>query len=276
MTLDSSAIVWIALIVGVLIAVALLLRWRGTGQRPTIDHERIMEQTRRVAEEAARTAAQEAQEAAVRAYEEQQRLQRVEEAAKRHEAGLRAKETKRKRIEGLKEWREPFVQFIRRLGEPFFIAYSVDPARLEEWAEERADVYISRKPYVLEIVQSIHADAQHAAEDLSSQRSKSPAETARERARGAGRKLVRNAECPYCGASLSDGNDHLDHIRPVNRGGPTVDWNLVFVCIPCNRAKRDLSLAEFIETDYARRKELRLRDVLGRLEALGKHVDILR
>jgi len=115
-TLDSSAIVWIALVVGVLIAVALLLRWRGTGQQPTIDHQRIMEQTRRVAEEAARTAAQEAQEAAVRAYEEQQRLQRVEEAAKRHEAGLRAKETKKKRIAGLREWREPFVQFVRRPG----------------------------------------------------------------------------------------------------------------------------------------------------------------
>jgi len=125
-------------------------------------------------------------------------------------------------------------------------------------------------------VKSIHADAQHAAERFPGRRTKSDKEIARERVRGASRKLVRNSECPYCCATLEDGNDHLDHIRPVNRGGPTIDWNMVFVCVPCNRAKRDLSLAEFIETDYAKRKELVLGEVLARLEALGKHVDILQ
>lgn len=256
MTIDSTA-VWIALVVGALLIVILLLRLRRN--KPPADE---------IIEHVAREA--------VSKYESQQQHHRELDAAKRRERSARAAETKRKRIEGLKEWREPFVQFVRRLAEPFFVAYSVDSLQLDDWAEEQADDYISKKPYVLEIVRSIHADAQLAAERLSGKRIKSASEIARERVRVASRKLVRNSECPYCCETLEEGNDHLDHIRPVNRGGPTIDWNMVFVCIPCNRAKRDLSLAEFIETDYAKRKELVLGVVLSRLEALGKHADILQ
>lgn len=257
MTIDSSAI-WIALLAGALLVVIAFLWLRGR-RHPSGDHGKIIEDVAREA---------------VSAYEAQQQEQKNFDAAQRRERAARGRETKQKRIEGLKEWREPFVQFVRRLAEPFFIAYSVDPLQLDDWAEERADVYISKKPYVLDIVRSIHADAQRAAERLSSKRTKSAGEIARERVRGASRKLVRNSECPYCCAALEDGNDHLDHIRPVNRGGPTIDWNMVFVCVPCNRAKRDLSLSEFIETDYARRKGLQIGEVLARLDTLGKYVDM--
>ena len=254
---SHSSFVWIALALGALLILIIWSRLRRS--KPPADD---------IIEHVAREA--------VSKYESQQLQQRESEAAKRRERSARAAETKRKRIEGLKEWREPFAQFVRRLAEPFFVAYSVDSSQLEEWAEEQADIYISKKPYVLEIVKAIHADAQRAAEKLSGTRAKSASEIARERVRGASRKLVRNSECPYCCVTLEDGSDHLDHIRPVNRGGPTIDWNMVFVCIPCNRAKRDLSLSEFMDTEYAKRKELEIGEVLARLEALGKHVDMVR
>lgn len=255
MTIDSAA-VWIAVVVGALLIVFVLMRLRRN--KPPADE---------IIEHVAREA--------VSKYEAQQQQQRELEAEKRRERSARGAETKRKRIEGLKEWREPFVQFVRRVAEPFFVAYSVDSLQLDDWAEEQADVYISKKPYVLEIVKSIHADAQRAAERLSGKRTKSPSEIARERVRGASSKVVRNSACPYCCVTLEVGKDHLDHIRSVNRGGPTVDWNMVFVCIPCNRAKRDLSVSEFMETDYARRMGMQIGDVLTRLEVLGKHVDML-
>jgi 5-methylcytosine-specific restriction endonuclease McrA len=277
MTLLSSPVFWIAatvLLLAVIYAVGLARKGQ-RGPTRTIDHDQILEQTRRVAEEAARNAARGAQDAAVAAYQEQQRELREEQAAKRREAGLRAQVTKRQKIASLSEWRPPFVQFVKRLAEPFFLGYSVDLEQLDEWAEQRADVYIARKPYALEIVQWIHADAQRAADELSSKRSKSSSQIARERSRPVARTLVRNTDCPYCAEPLNDKSDHLDHIRPVNRGGPSEAWNMVFVCIPCNRAKIDKSLSEFMETDYARRKGMSAREVKARLESLGKHVDML-
>jgi 5-methylcytosine-specific restriction endonuclease McrA len=197
------------------------------------------------------------------------------DAAKRKEAATRAKETRLRKIEALQAWRPSFVAFVRRLGEPFFVEWQIDRPRLEAWAEERADVYIKKKPYVLEIIQSIHADALRAAEAMANQAQKSSREIARERAKSIAGALERNSHCPYCGVQL-DTQPHLDHILPVQRGGPSIPWNMVYVCIPCNRAKRDLSLMEFIDTDYARRKEMRAGEVAKRLRNLDKYVEVLR
>jgi 5-methylcytosine-specific restriction endonuclease McrA len=276
----NSTLIWIIIVVGAIVVIALLAgRRRGV----TFDRESIVRETREAAREAAQKAVQDvapdvvrdASTAAVRDYQLRQEAIHQAEAAKRKEATIRAKETRLKKIESLQTWRPTFVAFVRRLAEPFFAEWQIDRARLDAWADERADLYIKKKPYVLEIIQSIHADALKAAEAFANQAQKSPREIARERARGVMTNLERNSHCPYCLVQL-DPKAHLDHIVPVQRGGPSVSQNMVYVCIPCNRAKRDLSLMEFLDTDYSRRKGLRGGEIAKRLTELGKYVEILR
>lgn len=53
--------------------------------------------------------------------------------------------------------------------------------------------------------------------------------------------------CPYCGGSLDESNAHLDHIYPVSKGGKSTSKNLVFVCVPCNRDKKTMTLRSFLK-----------------------------
>ena len=46
---------------------------------------------------------------------------------------------------------------------------------------------------------------------------------------------VRERTCHYCGVF---GPSTKDHIVPRSLGGPTLPWNLVYSCEPCNQAKR--------------------------------------
>ena len=273
MTIDST-VLWIIVGVAFLLLVLSLLR---RNRSPEIDRDRIMEQTRQVAEDAARDAArhgaQEAQEAAVRAYQRQQEELRGASQSPSGRCGAG------KRDEGTADSiAGAMARHVRVLCEgaceTVFDEWDLDLEILDEWSRERANFYISKQPYVLDIIRAVHADAQRAAESFANTAQKSPREIARERAKSAGRAPARNSECPYCGTVL-DGA-HLDHIRPVQKGGPSVDWNMVYACVPCNRAKRDLPLAEFVEGDYARRVGLRLTEIVKRLRALGKEVDILR
>lgn len=57
--------------------------------------------------------------------------------------------------------------------------------------------------------------------------------------------LSRKHPCPYCGGPLGE-TPVADHIYPVARGGHSTHDNMVFVCNPCNRKKRDFTLTEFI------------------------------
>lgn len=50
--------------------------------------------------------------------------------------------------------------------------------------------------------------------------------------------------CVYCGHS--DVPLSLDHVVPRSKGGLTVPSNLVTACIPCNRAKGNRDLEDFI------------------------------
>lgn len=274
----SSALVTVLIIAGLVAFVFFLAHWR---RPPTagFDKAAFLEQTRAVAHQAAKeaalSAAHDAQSAAVQAYQQQQAELREQDSAKRREAAARAKETRTKRIEALEPWRETFVVFVRRLAEPFFAEWNLDRTLLEEWARERAGVYIAKKPYVLEIIQSVHADAQRAAEAYANRSNKSEREIARDRAKTAAQNLARNVNCPYCGIQLDD-RAHLDHVLPVQRGGPSEPWNLVFACMQCNLAKRDLSLAEFVATEYARSRKLSLEDIARRLRDLNKYGEISR
>lgn len=49
--------------------------------------------------------------------------------------------------------------------------------------------------------------------------------------------------CTYCGAA--DQPLECDHIYPVAKGGTDDEDNLTTACKPCNRSKRDLTVAEW-------------------------------
>jgi hypothetical protein len=261
---NEPSLVWIILALALAIAFLLwlLLRSRGTGNSRDVG-----DLTKQIAEEAA----VEARAAALRAFQQQQKDLQIEQSTKRREAAAKAKLSKEKRIGALEPWRGTFVAFVRRLAEPFFAEWDLSESQLDDWATERASIYIARKPYVLEIIQSVHADAKLGAERLAMRSDKSPREVARQKAKSVSRGLERNSECPYCAVTLDD-RAHLDHIQPVQRGGPSEFWNMVYACIPCNHAKGNRSLEEFVETPYAKRKSLSLATLQQRLKDLDKVV----
>lgn len=46
--------------------------------------------------------------------------------------------------------------------------------------------------------------------------------------------------CQYCGSSPQQDELHVDHVRPVARGGTNDMWNLRTACGRCNRGKGTL------------------------------------
>jgi 5-methylcytosine-specific restriction endonuclease McrA len=66
--------------------------------------------------------------------------------------------------------------------------------------------------------------------------------------------------CAYCGASGVPLN--IDHIRPRSRGGTDRISNLTLACIPCNQAKDNTPVEEFLA-----RKPLRLAKILAQAKA---------
>ena len=79
--------------------------------------------------------------------------------------------------------------------------------------------------------------------------------------------LPRLNVCPYCGGAITEGGHRLDHIYPVKLGGLSIPGNLIWVCEPCNAAKSDRGLNDFLlSRGYA------IQPVVERLRALGKHV----
>lgn len=53
-----------------------------------------------------------------------------------------------------------------------------------------------------------------------------------------------DGRCAYCNAAA----EHLDHIRPVSRGGRDVLRNVIPACAACNVSKSDMSLAAWAAT----------------------------
>lgn len=57
--------------------------------------------------------------------------------------------------------------------------------------------------------------------------------------------VKQNCQCASCSISLLDGKE-LDHIFPISRGGSNWIYNLQWLCIPCNRRKRDRHPLEWL------------------------------
>jgi 5-methylcytosine-specific restriction endonuclease McrA len=54
-----------------------------------------------------------------------------------------------------------------------------------------------------------------------------------------------HGKCWYCGRSVGRNGFALDHQQPFSKGGLDTVKNLVVACHPCDRRKRDLTVAEF-------------------------------
>ena len=80
-------------------------------------------------------------------------------------------------------------------------------------------------------------------------------------------QLINYPKCPYCETDLIFENCHVDHIYPANRGGLTIQDNMVLICSPCNLSKSADSLRSF-----AKRNHLDYDKIITRLEVMGKHV----
>lgn len=50
--------------------------------------------------------------------------------------------------------------------------------------------------------------------------------------------------CQYCGKQPPDTVLHLDHIKPVSKGGKNTILNLVTSCVDCNLGKSDIELSD--------------------------------
>ena len=54
-----------------------------------------------------------------------------------------------------------------------------------------------------------------------------------------------NGHCSYCGCEIDFYNFHVDHIKPINKGGNSKIDNLFPSCCDCNLSKGDSDLEEF-------------------------------
>lgn len=57
-----------------------------------------------------------------------------------------------------------------------------------------------------------------------------------------------SGRCTYCGTT--EGPFHNDHLFPVAKGGTNDPSNIVLACAPCNLAKGDKTLKEWMELKY--------------------------
>ena len=90
--------------------------------------------------------------------------------------------------------------------------------------------------------------------------------TSRRRADAQKARIERTDTCPYCGNPLGE-SPQLDHIVPVSSGGLAIAENLVYCCVPCNLAKQDRGLLEFL---FGRGLDVRV--VYDRLRKMGKRI----
>lgn len=154
---------------------------------------------------------------------------------------------------------------------------SVDEAviRLQKKIDEYEYLYSNLQEEMVRR-QRLDASAERAAKKKAAEARKREREAAdqalADRAKGAVRetaaqirsKLRRDHGCPYCGGVLGIA-PHADHIHPVRKGGLSTLENMVYVCAPCNSAKRDLTLNQFID-----KHELNRELIIYRLRELGK------
>ena len=76
--------------------------------------------------------------------------------------------------------------------------------------------------------------------------------------------------CPYCNKQLTFRNIACDHIVPLNKGGPSIKYNLQLICRTCNTRKGPLNEQDFLTIiDWAHRQRDEVKDYVLRKLAKG-------
>ena len=88
-----------------------------------------------------------------------------------------------------------------------------------------------------------------------------PMSSAQKKSRRAALRARDGDACFYCDAALTDAEASIEHLLPLAANGPNHLANLALACTPCNRAAKDLSIAEKVRL----RETRRLEDALKRL-----------
>lgn len=77
-------------------------------------------------------------------------------------------------------------------------------------------------------------------------------------------------KCWYCQIPFTSFKEvELDHIVPASRGGATTITNLAIACKPCNRAKGNMELSDFLK--WMRRPKKPLEHIHDRAKQSEQH-----
>ncbi len=83
-------------------------------------------------------------------------------------------------------------------------------------------------------------------------------------------------KCQYCGAEAPNVLLHIDHIKPVAKGGTNELTNLITSCMPCNLGKRDIPLDDNAAVNKARTQLDELQERREQLELMMQWRESLR
>ena len=93
-----------------------------------------------------------------------------------------------------------------------------------------------------------------------------------ERHKHRGKLMDENPVCFYCGEAVTWKRSTLDHVIPIARGGRDAVSNVVLCCRPCNNAKADRTIDEWISDLEEARSRLERDDGCVKI---SKHLLIL-
>lgn len=82
--------------------------------------------------------------------------------------------------------------------------------------------------------------------------------------------------CQYCGMKAPDVVLHVDHIKPVAKGGANAMTNLVASCLGCNLGKGATTLSDDSAVKKSQRQAEEIQNNVEQLEMMGKWYDGLR
>jgi hypothetical protein len=83
-------------------------------------------------------------------------------------------------------------------------------------------------------------------------------------------------KCQYCGATAPEVILHVDHIKPVSKGGLNELTNLITSCAPCNLGKRDRKLDDKTAISKSRAQMEELQERREQLEMMMEWQESLR
>lgn len=83
-------------------------------------------------------------------------------------------------------------------------------------------------------------------------------------------------KCTYCGVSAPNVVLHIDHIKPVSKGGTNALTNLITACASCNGGKSNIELSDTTAISKQTLQAQELQERREQLEMMAKWIDGLQ